>query len=104
MRASKVKEEDDNFKVIIRVRPPLPREQKNFVNVVKIENNRVITICENLAQYEQNKDGYEGMYNAHQFTFDFVYDPSSKQPCVYENTAKNSVLKLLEGYNATLIA
>ena len=38
------------------------------------------------------------------FTFDYVYDERSTQEFVYENTAKQSVLSVLEGYNATILA
>ena len=38
------------------------------------------------------------------FTFDHVYDELSTQEFVYENTAKHSVLSVLEGYNATILA
>jgi len=38
------------------------------------------------------------------FTFDFVYDENSTQEFVYENTAKQSVISVLEGYNATVLA
>jgi Cdc6-like AAA superfamily ATPase len=38
------------------------------------------------------------------FTFDYVYDHSSTQEFVYNNTAKNSVISVLEGYNSTVIA
>ena len=38
------------------------------------------------------------------FTFDYVYDEHSSQEFVYENTAKQSVLSVLEGYNATILA
>lgn len=38
------------------------------------------------------------------FTFDYVYDESSTQEYVYENTAKPAVFSVLEGYNATILA
>ena len=38
------------------------------------------------------------------FTFDFVYDQHATQEFVYENTAKQSVVSVLEGYNSTVIA
>lgn len=38
------------------------------------------------------------------FTFDYVYNENSTQEFVYENTAKNAVLSVLEGYNATILA
>jgi len=38
------------------------------------------------------------------FTFDFVYDQHATQEFFYENTAKQSVVSVLEGYNSTVIA
>lgn len=38
------------------------------------------------------------------FAFDYVYDENSTQEFVYENTAKQSVISVLEGYNATILA
>ena len=38
------------------------------------------------------------------FTFDYVYDQMDSQEFVYENTAKQSVISVLEGYNATILA
>ena len=38
------------------------------------------------------------------YTFDYVYDQTSTQEFVYNNTAKNSVISVLEGYNSTVIA
>lgn len=40
----------------------------------------------------------------HNFTFDYVYDPSATQNFLYDNTAKPAVLSVLEGYNATMLA
>jgi hypothetical protein len=97
-------DESSNFKVVIRVRPPLPREQKDFVNVVKVDSNtKAITISENLEQL-QNGENVDGLYTTHVFTFDHVYDSTATQVAVYNNTAKEAVMSLLQGYNATLIA
>jgi hypothetical protein len=41
----------NNFKVVVRVRPPLPRElngDKRFQNIARIENDCSITLSENL--------------------------------------------------------
>jgi hypothetical protein len=95
---------DDNFKVVIRVRPPLPRElesQNVFENIIKIdESHKEITVSENLSM---GTDAEE-LYNHHTFTFDYVYDQNSKQAEVYSRTAREAVFSTLEGYNATIIA
>lgn len=44
------------------------------------------------------------MYAEHTFSFDWVYCEDSTQEEVYENTAKGSVLSVLEGYNSTILA
>ena len=43
----------NNFKVVVRVRPPLPRElsgDKRFQNIARIDRDRTITLCENLVR------------------------------------------------------
>jgi hypothetical protein len=106
-------DEDDhakNFKVAIRVRPPLPRElhgERPFQNVVKVDRDeRRIIISENLSALEEG--GYStaapGPYATHTFTFDHVYDIDCGQQKVYETTAKAVVESSLQGYNATVFA
>ena len=97
-----------NFKVVIRVRPPLPREleaDKPFQNVVAVtKDERQIAISENLSATEDGADPRAGPYTAHRFTFDHVYDVHSNQKKVYETTAKSVVDSALQGYNATIFA
>ena len=38
------------------------------------------------------------------FAFDYVYDMGASQDFLYENTAKQAVVSVLEGYNATILA
>lgn len=96
-----------NFKVVIRVRPPLPRElhgDRPFQNVVKVDpSERVIVISENLAALEEGNN-YVGPYSTHVFTFDHVYDQHCDQRKVYETTAQSVVESSLKGYNATIFA
>eukprot|EP00758_Cryptobia_borreli_P006063 Tbor_TRINITY_DN5069_c0_g2::TRINITY_DN5069_c0_g2_i1::g.14276::m.14276 len=95
---------NENFKVAIRVRPPVPRElegQREFIDIAKIPaDHKSITLCEHL----DIDDNRVGVYSTQTFTFDHVYDPSSKQQDVYEISAKPAVMSVLKGYNATLIA
>lgn len=99
-----VDDDNENFKVAIRVRPPVPREletSRQFVNVVRIpQDNKSITLCEHLDIDESRA----GVYSTQTFTFDQVYDPSSSQEVVYDRSAHSVVNSVLEGYNATLIA
>ena len=93
-----------NFKVVIRVRPPLPRELSGdtpFTNVVRVDpTERQIVFSENPAAEEDAP----GLHQSHTFTFDHVYDIDCTQRKVYETTAKAVVDSALQGYNATIFA
>ena len=103
-----------NFKVVIRVRPPLPREKVqgcHFRPIVSVgQGNKSVAIMEYLGAEVTEKDRQRDMdVNPHlcvwqNFTFDYVYDQNATQEFVYENTAKQSVVSVLEGYNSTVIA
>ena len=99
-----------NFKVVIRVRPPLPREldgDKPFQNVIKVSRDeRAITISENVnATDEDGNPMYgAGPYSMHRFTFDTVYGQNASQEKVYNTTARAVVDSSLQGYNATIFA
>ena len=102
-------ERQTNFKVVVRVRPPIERELrsqfKNTIVVDKAERN--IIVSENLDEIlDQNNQliANAGAYSYHSFFFDYVYDPRSTQREVYETTARNVVDSSLEGFNATLVA
>eukprot|EP01012_Entosiphon_sulcatum_P032615 TRINITY_DN4145_c0_g1_i1.p1 TRINITY_DN4145_c0_g1~~TRINITY_DN4145_c0_g1_i1.p1 ORF type:complete len:754 (+),score=146.21 TRINITY_DN4145_c0_g1_i1:324-2585(+) len=102
--------ENENFKVVIRVRPPLQRElngDRPYIEVVKIggspglpEVGKTVTIAEHL----EGDDGSRGVLSSQTLTFDTVYDQTATQKTLYENTAKQAVLSVLQGYNATMIA
>ncbi|MES1911807.1 MAG: hypothetical protein MHM6MM_004182 [Cercozoa sp. M6MM] len=90
---------DTNFRVAVRVRPPLRRELRHprYKTAIKVhEDKRHITAYDVI-------DG-EIVWNQHDYSFDYVFDQDSKQQEVYEKTAKNAVMSVLNGYNATLIA
>lgn len=96
-----------NFKVVIRVRPPLPRELGgNFVNVIRVDPDcHRIAISENAAALDESTlSNPAATYSGHVFTFDHVYDQQSSQKTVYETTAKAVVESSLQGYNATIFA
>lgn len=95
----------DNFKVVIRVRPPVPRELEGygpFIDVVQLfkESPRSITLCETM----DTEEGRASVYARQSFTFDHVYGKEALQGEVYERSARPAVLSVLEGYNATLMA
>ncbi|KAL7999410.1 putative kinesin-like protein [Plasmopara halstedii] len=111
--ASRFVERGSNFKVVIRVRPPLPRElhgDRPFQNVVSVDTHgTVLTVSENPSALS-NKGSFDsetgaiGAFGCHVFSFDHVYDQHCTQGTVYENTAKAVVESSLEGYNATIFA
>ena len=96
------------------MRPPLARERVhgcNFRPVARVgPNNRGVAIMEYLGAEVSEKERKKDIdLNPHlcvwqNFSFDYVYDEASTQEFVYENTAKQSVLSVLEGYNATILA
>lgn len=105
---------DDNFKVIIRVRPPLPREQSSncpFRSCLHISpDGKSVSLMEYMGaevdEAERQRDIEENPQLCvwHNFTFDYVYDPAATQNFLYDNTAKQAVISVLEGYNATMLA
>lgn len=99
----------ENFKVVIRVRPPLARELGGFrpyhCTTLVDGSHKLITVSENLASMSNNGISADGMlYSTYRFTFDNVYDQTSSQDSVYNHTAKHVVLSTLQGYNAAIIA
>ena len=100
---------NENFKVAVRVRPPLARElnaERPFQNVVSVQDDRVLILSENLAAVNEaalkNDQGFsvglnnfEGsVYSTHVFTFDHVYDQDDDQEVVYSHTARSAVLSV----------
>ncbi|KAG2786659.1 hypothetical protein Pcac1_g3717 [Phytophthora cactorum] len=84
--SSRYAERGSNFKVVIRVRPPLPRElhgDRPFQNVINVDQHgHVLTVSENLSALGNsgNADGESstpGAYGSHVFSFDHVYDQQS---------------------------
>lgn len=102
--------ESENFKVVIRVRPPLARELSGFrpysCTSLVDSSAKFITVSENLASMGSNgmisSDGM--LYSTYRFTFDHVYDQHATQDNVYNQSAKAVVLSTLQGYNAAIIA
>lgn len=99
---------------MIRVRPPLPREQSSnieFRGIVNVSpDHKSCAIMEYLgaevSEYERQRDIDSNPHLCvwQSFTFDHVYDQHSTQENVYECTAKPAVWSVLEGYNATILA
>ena len=70
---------DENFKVAVRVRPPIQREVEGprpFVNVVRIPpDGKSITLCEHL-ETEDGRGG--GVYSTQSYPFDPRLRPRSQ--------------------------
>ena len=103
IRRKKESEGSSHFQVVVRVRPPLPRElqgSSSFQNIAQVQEGSRLLISEHFHTEAH------GMYpsNTHHFTFDQVYGPDGTQREVYEGTAQHVVASALLGYNATLFA
>lgn len=91
--------ENKNFQVVLRIRPPLPRElenDRNYQESVRTEGLKGISIVESVDEIS--------LYNSHRFTFDRVYDQDATQEDIYKQTAREAVVSTLQGYNATVLA
>ena len=105
---------NQNFRVVIRIRPPLSREitdSMSFMPVIQIsQDNKQCTIQEYLGaevtEYGRQRDIAENPHivTYHTFAFDQVYGPDSSQQIVYDSAARPAVMSVLEGYNATILA
>ncbi|KAG2483602.1 hypothetical protein HYH03_017544 [Edaphochlamys debaryana] len=104
----------ENFKVVVRIRPPLPRELRGtglraYQCTTAVEpGERNVILSENLpavvsAQGVTVADP-GALYNTYRFTFDCVYDQHCPQERVYRQSAQQVVLSILQGYNAAIIA
>ncbi|GLC37088.1 hypothetical protein PLESTM_000539500 [Pleodorina starrii] len=104
----------ENFKVVVRIRPPLPRELRGtglraYQCTTAVEpGDRNVILSENLLavvnqQGSMVADG-GALYNTYRFTFDCVYDQQCPQELVYRQSAQQVVLSILQGYNAAIIA
>ena len=103
-------ERQSNFKVVVRVRPPLHRELSGelpFQNIIAVdEREQAITISENVDSVvdETGQATNSGTYSSHSYVFDHVYEQNASQKKVYEMTARAVVDSALSGYNATIFA
>ncbi|CCD14107.1 unnamed protein product, partial [Trypanosoma congolense IL3000] len=98
-----------NVKVVVRVRPAIPREVESggYVDVVRVSRDRrSLALCESLdpGYTDGNRSGYGEVYARQVFSFDYVHDRDDQQSDVYEHSARDAVLAVMKGYNATLMA
>ena len=97
--------------VVVRIRPPLPRElsgEVSFKNIAHVDpREQVITVSDHLEAVLDERGELltnTGPYASHTFVFDYVYDQSSSQKKVYDTSARTGVESALHGYNATIFA
>eukprot|EP00898_Chlorokybus_atmophyticus_P003663 jgi/Chlat1/4298/Chrsp29S04386 len=111
---------EENFKVVVRIRPPLKRELESlsrpFRSALQVDAQcRTITITDHLdfpspsGNYEDavaiTDIASEGLiYSRHTFNFDYAYDQHVENTTVYNRSARSAVLSTLQGYNATILA
>jgi hypothetical protein len=109
IRRAAAEHDGKNFTVVIRVRPPLPRElaaNRAFQSIVEVDpHERVITLSENFGDVVEgagaeaeaaDNTSVPAVYTKHTFTFDHVYDERCPQYEVYDSTARHAVLSTLQ--------
>ena len=100
----------DTVRVVVRVRPLLPREAPaKCVTVHGDARSLTIGDGERVDGHEGGEHGgarcgRRGGSGSHTFAFDHVYGEESSQAELYETTARPVVESCLEGYNATIFA
>lgn len=91
-----------NMLVTVRSRPLTAKEKElSQVETVKIINGNCISVMSS-SEVKTGKQTFQG--KEQQFNFDFVFDKSTSQKDLYENTTKFLLSDLIEGYNATVFA
>ena len=105
---------NDNMKVMVRIRPPLPREMEfgiPFRSISEVSSdNSMVTILEymgnSIDELERQHEliNNPSIFHHHRFTFDYIFDQDSTQLELCLKEAKPVVLSLLEGYNSSIFA
>jgi kinesin family protein 3/17 len=94
--------------VVVRVRPPLPRELHGlhpYDGATLVDpSGRGLTLSENLRAAANDGVEHGVLYATHRFAFDRVYGPDAPQQRVYDESARGAVASALAGYNASIIA
>ncbi|KAF7990150.1 hypothetical protein HCN44_009885 [Aphidius gifuensis] len=102
-----------SIKVIVRVRPINEREsQDNYRQVIKVVDNKMLIFD---PKEEENPFFYRGVQQKGrdllkkqnkelEFIFDHVFDTDTTNEIVFDNTTKDIILDLLDGYNCSVFA
>jgi len=111
---AQLEDQNNYFNVVIRLRPPLPREKPLngiFHSIVEISKDRQhCSITEYLGTQTNDEEREKDIKMhpeksiVHKYIFDCAYDMVDSQKMVYTNTAQKAINSLLEGYNATMFA
>ncbi|CAF4295397.1 unnamed protein product [Rotaria socialis] len=100
--AASTKGKDESVRVVVRCRPMSDKEQESSCErVVDIDHQRRQISIRRPALESSQRNADE---STHAFFFDAVYDWTSKQKDVYEQTARPLVDSVLEGFNGTIFA
>eukprot|EP00629_Pelagomonadales_sp_RCC1024_P008296 CAMPEP_0119267344 /NCGR_PEP_ID=MMETSP1329-20130426/5525_1 /TAXON_ID=114041 /ORGANISM="Genus nov. species nov., Strain RCC1024" /LENGTH=727 /DNA_ID=CAMNT_0007267265 /DNA_START=182 /DNA_END=2365 /DNA_ORIENTATION=+ len=94
--------QDTNIKVVVRVRPLLPREGLSKIAHVD-QSRQIVTVGDMDSEICGGTPARRGSV-ALTFAFDHAYDEHSTQAELYENTARPVLESCLQGYNATILA
>ncbi|CAF3833844.1 unnamed protein product, partial [Rotaria magnacalcarata] len=100
--AASAKGKDESVRVVVRCRPMSDKEEESSCErVVDIDHQRRQISIRRPALESSQRNADE---STHAFFFDAVYDWTSKQKDVYEQTARPLVDSVLEGFNGTIFA
>ena len=87
--------------VAIRIRPL----NKNELEISPVEGVKIINTFSLLVSTESSINNKKSnQIKEKQFFFDYVFDKTSSQQKIYENTTKNLLSGLIDGFNATVFA
>lgn len=88
----------DRIKVVCRIRPENKIEiAGGFPKCVTFDNPNISVTCKTESKVSE-------MSGTHNFAFDAVFGPASRQINVFEEVAAPVVKGVLDGYNGTIFA
>ena len=107
---------NQNFKVCVRVRPLIPREQlsggntclemspdQRAVQIHKPSPGSLLSANSNPHTLVRSGSSENSLTLEHTFSFDRAYPPNTSQLELYSTAARPVVLNTLEGYNGSII-